>query len=145
MNHFSNLVLGSDLVAIPRVLASYHRFGTRFLSRFLTSAELHACQAGLSNPDSPRYATHVMTKVAARIAAKEAASKALGVGISGIGWDQGVAWKEIEVLSEPKSPPTLKLSGKAAQVAQRHGIRVWRVSLTHDQDYAMATVIGLCS
>ncbi len=145
MAPFTNLVLGSDLVAIPRVLASYRRFGTRFLSRFLTPAELHACQTGLSNPHSPRYAIHIITKAAARIAAKEAVSKALGVGISGIGWDQGVSWQEIEVLSEPQAPPQLKLTGKAFQVAQSQGIQDWKISLTHDGDYAMATVIGLCS
>jgi holo-[acyl-carrier protein] synthase len=104
----------------------------------LTDAELAYCKGTASSPESV-----FVKRVAGRIAVKEAVSKVLGVGINGLGWDQGVAWREIEVVSQNQKPPGLQLSGRALVISDRLGIRSWRLSLSHDGDYAMATVIGL--
>ena len=83
------------------------------------------------------------SRAAGRIALKEAVSKALGVGVNGLGWSNGLSWREVEVVAEVRQAPTLLLHGRAKQIANERHIRAWRTSLSHDGDYAMATVIGL--
>ena len=74
--------------------------------------------------------------LAARFAAKEAGAKALGTGIS-----QGVGWLEIEVVREPSGRPTLRFHGRAAERADRMGVRNAALSLTHTDALAMASVV----
>jgi len=121
------LGLGTDLVAVTRVEAILARHGARFLARVFTPGEQEDCQ-GRGRP-----ALHL----AARLAAKEAAMKALGTG-----WGQGVGWLDIEVRSAGRTPPRLTLSGAARLEAERRGIRQTLVSLTHDGDYAVAVVVA---
>jgi len=135
---FQNLVLGTDLVHIPRLKKSYARLGERFLSRLLTPAELAYCRGNGIFREAV-----FLKKVAARIAIKEAVSKALGTGLNGLGWSQGIDWREVEMISKAQSPPELTLNGRALEIATGSGIRCWRLSLSHDGDYALATVIGL--
>lgn len=120
------LGLGTDLVAISRLEAILARHRERFLERVFTPGERAECL------DRARPASHL----AARVAAKEAAMKALGTG-----WGQGVHWQEIEVRSTGRQPPLLVLHGAARHVAERQGIKHARVSLSHDGDYAIAVVI----
>ncbi|MGC2613310.1 MAG: holo-ACP synthase, partial [Terracidiphilus sp.] len=70
---------GIDLVEIARIQQSLERFGPRFLNRVFTSAEQAYCMRKRNAAES----------LAARFAAKEAAAKALGTGIS-----RGVNWLE---------------------------------------------------
>ncbi|MBI4537216.1 MAG: holo-ACP synthase [candidate division NC10 bacterium] len=121
------LGLGTDLVAISRLEAILTRHRDRFLERVFTLAEREDCL------DRARPASHL----AARLAAKEAAMKALGTG-----WGQGVRWQDIEVRSTGRRPPSLRLSGAARQEAERQGVRQALVSLSHDGDYAMAVVVA---
>ena len=72
----------------------------------------------------------------ARFAAKEAAAKALGTGIS-----RGVSWLEIEIRRAPGHPPTLHFSNRALHHAQRLGVARASISLTHARDSAFAIVI----
>lgn len=135
---FQNLILGTDLVHVPRLSKSYVRLGERFLSRLLLPAELAYCRGeGIFREAA------FLKKVAGRIALKEAVSKALGTGLNGLGWGQGIDWKDVEVISKSQSPPELLLHGRALEIAAGLGIRYWRFSLSHDGDYALATVIGL--
>jgi holo-[acyl-carrier protein] synthase len=131
---FHNLLPGTDLVYVPRLAKPYARFGTKFFDRLLSPAELAYC-----NCNERQF----LKRAAGRIAVKEATSKALGTGLNGLGWHQGVDWLEIEVIGQSQSPPGLALSGRALEVANGLKVRAWRVSLSHDGDYAMATVIGL--
>lgn len=133
-----DLLLGTDLVFVPRLLANYRRHGSKFFTRLLTDSEWAYCQG-----EGPVRDTLTIKKAAGRIAVKEAVSKALGCGLNGLGWAQGVQWKQIEVLSQSQSPPGLRLTGRALEISDELGIRAWRVSLSHDGDYATATVIAL--
>jgi holo-[acyl-carrier protein] synthase len=122
------MVVGSgiDLVEIERIHASVERFGQRFLDRIFTPAEQAYCLRKRKSAES----------LAARFAAKEAAAKALGTGIS-----RGINWLEIEVFREPSGRPTLQFHGRAAEIAAGLGVAHVSVSLTHGADLAMATVI----
>lgn len=114
---------GIDAVEIQRVEEVIQRYGERFLQRVFTPQEIHLYH---SRPSS----------LAARFAAKEAVSKALGCGIG------PVSWLEIEIIHDDSHQPMLVLHGKAQQKAQAQGIQAWAVSLTHTQGLAIASVIA---
>jgi holo-[acyl-carrier protein] synthase len=118
------LGLGLDVVEIARigrVLGSAH--GARFVERTFTAGERAFCDARRDR------ATHY----AARFAAKEAASKALGV-------PAGIGFHDVEVLRE-EGAPRLRLSGVAERAAAAAGVARVHVTLTHDGGVAVAAVI----
>lgn len=123
------LGLGIDTVEIGRIRRLRERFGARFDSRVFTEAErAHA----LARP-SPEAA------LAARFAAKEAAGKALGTGLSGL------AWRELEITRDAAGKPALILHGAAearARARTPEGMRpVFHVSLSHERGMAVAAVV----
>jgi len=101
------------------------RHGERFKNRVFTAAEV-----AYSERKANRF-----ERYAARFAAKEAAMKALGTG-----W-RGVAWRDFEVTNLASGRPTLAFHGKAAEVAERRGVRNISLTLTHTAGQAMALVI----
>jgi holo-[acyl-carrier protein] synthase len=119
--------LGTDLIEIERVQQSLDRFGDRFMQKVFTDGEIAYCQRK----------KHAAESFASRFAAKEAAAKALGTGIS-----RGIGWKEIEVCRQPGERPTLRLSGRAAERAATLGARNLHLTLTHSRDVAMAVVVA---
>jgi len=121
------LGLGTDLVVIARVEDLVSRHGERFLHRVFTPRERTECLR------RARPAIHL----AARVAAKEAAMKALGTG-----WSLGVRWLDVEVQSAGDTPPTLRLDGVARTRAEARGVRETLVSLSHDGGYALAVVMA---
>jgi len=121
MDHLST---GIDLVEIDRFQDAIQRHKERFLHRVFTERELD--EVG-----------HDVASLAARFAAKEAVSKALGTGISLI------TWREIEVLRGEARQPVLYLHGEAARRAESLSLRTWSLSLSHTQNYAIAMVVGI--
>ncbi len=117
---------GIDLVEIERIEHSVDRYGARFLNRVYTRAEQNYCFGKRTSAES----------LAARFAAKEAAAKALGTGIS-----RGVNWLEIEVVREPGGRPGVQFHGRAAQIASGLGVVRTVLSLTHTAALAMASVV----
>ena len=73
---------------------------------------------------------------AARFAAKEAFLKAVGRG-----WDSGLSFHEIEIISEPNGKPFLRLSGQTEKELAYLGIRSVHLSLSHLKTMATAIVI----
>jgi len=121
------LGVGTDLIEIERIQRSYERYGESFLLRVFTPGEIAYCMARKNYAES----------LAARFAAKEAGAKALGTGIS-----RGVSWRELEVRRAPGQRPELHLSGRAAEVAARLGIRRLSLSLSHSREQSIAIVIA---
>jgi len=121
------LGLGTELVVVARVEALLSRHGERFLNRVFTPTERAECLRRV------RPAIHL----AARLAAKEAAMKALGTG-----WSLGVRWLDVEVQSRADTPPSLRLDGVARTRADAQGVRQTLLSLSHDGGYAMAVVMA---
>jgi holo-[acyl-carrier protein] synthase len=78
-----------------------------------------------------------LASLAARFAAKEAAMKALGVGLGAFGFH------DVSVLREDGGAPRLLVTGAAATLAARMGVRSWKVSLTHTDAIAQAVVVAL--
>ncbi len=117
---------GIDIVEVPRIGATLARFGRRFLQKVFTEAEIRYCESKQNKTE--RYA--------ARFAAKEAALKAIGTG-----WRRGVGWREVEVGHEPGGRPTIRFSGRAAELAARLGMKRAALSLSHTKEQAVAQVI----
>lgn len=98
-----------------------------YLERIYTAAEVDDCRA-----PSGRVESH---RLAARFAAKEAAMKALpGAG-------EGVALTQIEVRRAADGNVELRLSGRAAELLADSGGSEVAVSLTHEGEFAAATVV----
>jgi holo-[acyl-carrier protein] synthase len=114
---------GIDLIEIDRIADLILRYGERFVHRVWTPGEQDICRG--------RYA-----ELAARFAGKEAAMKALGTGVRGLGW------QEIEILRDPLGKPLLLLHGGAADRARALGLTRWSISLTHSRLLASAVVVA---
>jgi holo-[acyl-carrier protein] synthase len=118
--------IGVDICRAERIAESLRRFGERMERRLFTPDELAYCR-GHQDP-TPH--------LAARFAAKEATSKALGTGMSG-----GVGWTQIEVIQPGGHVPTLKLSGAALARAESMGVTSSHLTLSHDGGMAVACVV----
>jgi len=118
--------LGIDLIEVEAFRAIYDDPLTD-LSEMFTSAELQ--EVG----DPPNF-----TRLAARMAAKEAALKALGCGLQ-----DGISLTDIAVCNDHLGKPGLHTSGGAKITADALGITSWRVSLTHTEATAAAVAIAL--
>ncbi len=77
--------------------------------------------------------------LAGRFAAKEASLKAMGIGMSGRGID--AIFREIEIVPESSGRPRLTFSGWAEKISRKKRINQLTVSISHSDNYAVATVI----
>lgn len=118
---------GVDLIEIERIRQSLERYGERFLNHIFTAGEQQYCLRKKNAAES----------LAARFAAKEAGAKALGTGMS-----RGVNWLEIEVTRKPGQAPQLTFHGRAAERAERLGIRHVALSISHSRDLSIAQVVA---
>jgi holo-[acyl-carrier protein] synthase len=122
------LTTGVDLIEIDRIERVLARHGDRFLARVFTQAEVSYCRGRPS-------------ELAARFAAKEAVSKALGVGMRMLSRD-GIDWRDAEIVGDGRGKPLVRLSGRAAERADELGLGEWAVSLSHTREYAVAFVVA---
>jgi holo-[acyl-carrier protein] synthase len=115
--------VGTDLIEIARIRRSLERY-PRFRDRCFTPAEQAYCDSRANPAQS----------YAGRFAGKEAVGKALGFGVA-----RSFAWREIEIVGRPK--PSVRLSGRVARWAERHGVREIDLSMTHSRELAQAVAI----
>lgn len=95
--------------------------------------------AELFLPDEIAYAgsqRRCWENYAGRLAAKEAAFKALGAGLS-----QGLRWRDVEVRRSDSGAVELALHGRARELAERKGVTGCRVTLSHSRSSAIAIVV----
>ncbi len=120
--------IGIDVVEVARIATAIERHGEPFLAKLFTVAERGYCR--LQKKPELHYA--------ARFAAKEAVSKALGTGIGG-----QAGWLDLEIVRDPSGAPRLLLQGAAAEFTKRHRISEIQISLTHAREYAAANAIAI--
>lgn len=120
--------IGVDLVKVDRLGRVLARYGERFLKRIFTEREIAYCQA---------RAKQGVYQFAQRFAAKEAFSKALGVGLR----KGGIRWREVEVLPDSRGKPVIQVTGRAAQLCKENTIRGMHLSLTDEDNFAVAMVV----
>ena len=116
--------IGIDIIEIERVKKAIDRYRENFLERVYTEKELEYCRS---------HKAYRYPELAVRFAAKEAFSKALGVGIAGFARkNDGVNWKEIEIVNDSRGKPQISFRGKISDKVH--------VSLSHSRDFAVASV-----
>lgn len=120
------LGIGTDMADIRRIEKVYSRHGKRFVHRVLNTEERQ------------RWAEHhnPLVYLAKRYAVKEAAAKALGVGIGA-----RANLHDFTVSYTPAGAPLLNLAGRARQTADQIGVTAAHVSITDEWPYALAFVV----
>ncbi len=119
---------GVDTIRVSRIQDVIDRTGSRFLERVYTPAERDMCAAkGVGS----------ISSLAARFAAKEAVSKALGTGVG----REGIRFSEIEVCISTAGKPYIQLHGTTGEFFRRAGGIQAEISMSHDGDQAVAICV----
>jgi holo-[acyl-carrier protein] synthase len=122
--------LGTDLCDVRRIEAALQRRGDRFAQKVLGPDELRIFQARRQ-----RVELRGLRFLATRFAAKEAFSKAIGLGIH-----HPMTWRTCQVLNAPGGRPVVVLSGELQAWFEAKGWRA-HVTLTDEGDMAAAFVV----
>jgi holo-[acyl-carrier protein] synthase len=118
--------VGIDAVDVARFRTVLER-SPNIKQRLFTDIELSSLSAR----------NDATASLAARFAVREATMKALGVGLGA--FDFHDVWVE----NLPSGAPTLRVTGRAQEIAQSQGVSQWHVSISHTDTVAMAVVAAL--
>ncbi|MEB0013244.1 holo-ACP synthase [Glaciimonas sp. Gout2] len=122
--------IGTDITQIPRIEAALSRHGDRFAEKILGPEELvkyHHRKA--------KIAARGIRFLATRFAAKEAFSKAIGIGLR-----MPMTWRAMQTLNAPGGKPVVLTSGVLEEFMLKNGLTA-QVSITDEVEYAVAFVI----
>jgi holo-[acyl-carrier-protein] synthase len=122
--------IGTDICDVRRIRASLERHGERFARRILADGELATWRAR-----STRWPERGVRYLASRFSAKEAFSKAVGLGMR-----MPMTWRSCEVAKLPSGQPVLVLHGALKDWFDARGL-VAHVSVTDETDYAASFVV----
>lgn len=122
--------IGTDIIQISRIEAALARNGERFAEKILGPQELEKYQRRKA-----KVAARGIRFLATRFAAKEAFSKAIGLGMR-----MPMSWRAMQTLNAASGQPVVQTEGALQQWMQERGLSA-RVSLTDEADYAVAFVI----
>ena len=126
---FGNVVAhGVDAVDLADFAGLIQRLAGGYLDRYFTDEEIK-----VAGDHSTR-----LERLASRFATKEAVLKALGTG-----WGDGIAFTDVEVVTQETGATTIELHRNLIDLAGKKGITTWLVSATHTRSVAIASVIGL--
>ena len=122
--------IGTDLCDVRRIEAALARHGDRFAERVLGPEEQRVFRARRE-----RSAARGQRYVATRFSAKEAFSKAIGLGIH-----HPMRWADCQILNEPGGKPVIRLSGPLAEWFAARSLKA-HVTVTDESDYAASFVV----
>ena len=122
--------IGTDICDVRRIEATLARRGDRFAERVLGPAELDVFHARRARVD-----VRGVRFLATRFSAKEAFSKAIGLGIR-----SPMSWGACQILNEPSGKPQIRLHGALAVWFEARGLQA-HVSVTDETDYAASFVV----
>ena len=117
--------IGTDICDVRRIRASLERHGERFAARVLADAELATWRQR-----SARWPERGVRYLATRFSAKEAFSKAIGLGMV-----MPMTWRSCEVTNLPSGQPTIALHGALKEWFEARALSV-HLSVTDETDYA---------
>jgi holo-[acyl-carrier protein] synthase len=117
---------GIDIVDISRFERFVRENNEPLFNRVFTPGERAYCSA--KRQSAQHYAL--------RFAAKESFLKALGTGLR-----DGLSWRDMEVVNDPQGKPELMLHDRAEELFRQNGLSRIFLSLSHDGNYAIASVI----
>jgi holo-[acyl-carrier protein] synthase len=116
--------IGTDIIEIDRIKGTVEKYGDRFLNKMFTQVEIDYCE---------QYHEKKYLHYAARFAAKEAFSKAIGTGFA-----RGFKFKEIYIRNLSTGEPVVKLDGS---LKENYGNNNIKVSLSHTANNAVAYIV----
>ena len=122
--------IGTDICDIRRLRAALARRGERFAEKVLGPAELQVFHARRARADARGVAY-----LATRFSAKEAFSKAIGLGMR-----MPMTWRACEILNRPSGAPYVQLGGELALWFAARRLRA-HVTVTDETDYAASFVV----
>ena len=122
--------IGTDICDIRRIAAVLGRRGERFAQRVLGPSELETFHAR-----SRKLTTRGISFLATRFSAKEAFSKAIGLGMR-----SPMTWQACEIVKAPSGKPQIRLHGELAAWFRERGLRAY-VSISDEADFAASFVV----
>ena len=122
--------IGTDICDIRRIAATLARRGDRFTEKVLGPSELVVYRHRRAKVEA-----RGLSYLATRFSAKEAFSKAIGLGMH-----LPMVWTRCETLNAPSGKPEIRLHGELAQWFEARGL-VAHVTVTDETDYAAAFVV----
>lgn len=122
--------IGTDIIQISRVEAALSRHGDRFAEKILGREEMDKYHRRKSKVEA-----RGIRFLASRFAAKEAFSKAIGLGMR-----MPMTWRAMQTLNAPSGKPVVVTSGALKDFMEQNGLAA-QVSITDEADYAVAFVI----
>ncbi|HYF19081.1 MAG TPA: holo-ACP synthase [Ramlibacter sp.] len=122
--------IGTDVCDVRRIRASLERHGDRFARRILADGEFATWRAR-----SGRWPERGLRFLATRFSAKEAFSKAVGLGMR-----MPMTWRTCEVGKLPSGQPVIVLHGSLKDWFEAQGLKA-HVSVTDETDYAASFVV----
>ena len=117
--------LGTDICDVRRIRASLERHGERFARRILSEGELSTWRAR-----SARWPERGVSYLATRFSAKEAFSKAIGLGMR-----MPMTWRHCEIAKAESGKPEIVLHGALKNWFEAHRL-IAHVTVTDESDYA---------
>jgi holo-[acyl-carrier protein] synthase len=122
--------IGTDICDLRRVDATFQRQGERFARKVLTDAEFAVWQRRAA-----RWPERGLRYLATRFSAKEAFSKAIGLGMR-----LPMTWRRCEIANQPSGQPVIVLHGELKTWFEQRGLRA-HVSVTDETEYAASFVV----
>lgn len=122
--------IGTDICDIRRIQATFERQGERFVRKVLSDAEFDVWQKR-----SARWPQRGLRFLATRFSAKEAFSKAIGLGMR-----MPMTWRHCEITNLPSGQPVIVLHGELKTWFEAQGLRA-HVTVTDETDYAASFVV----
>ncbi len=122
--------IGTDVCDVRRIRATWTRRGERFAERVLGPQELKVFHFRLAKVEA-----RGISYLATRFSAKEAFSKAIGMGMH-----TPMSWRACEILNLPSGQPVLKLHGALAEWFAAKSL-VGHVTVSDETDYATSFVV----
>jgi holo-[acyl-carrier protein] synthase len=122
--------IGTDICDVRRIRESIERHGDRFAQRVLSDAEF-----GVWKARTARWPERGVRYLATRFSAKEAFSKAVGMGMR-----MPMTWRHCEIANLPSGQPYIVLHGALKDWCEARGLAA-HVTVTDESDYAASFVV----
>ena len=122
--------VGTDICDVRRIAATFERRGERFAEKVLGPHEIEVFRQRLA-----KVRSRGISYLATRFSAKEAFSKAIGMGMR-----MPMTWRDCEIVKAPSGKPQIRLHGALAAWFDAHGLSA-HVSVTDETDYAASFVV----
>jgi len=122
--------VGTDICDVRRIAATFDRRGERFAEKVLGPHEIEVFRQRRAKVES-----RGVSYLATRFSAKEAFSKAIGMGMR-----MPMTWRDCEVVKAPSGKPQIRLHGELAAWFDARKLRA-HVSVTDETDYAASFVV----